>query len=202
MRLLYETKYFSPRDNVKTSVEWNAFYNHSKSYFAFLGMFLPTSSNRLPLIVKCAEWTPGTSCWKGGKRQRRWHRATKGALCTTVTPRSSQICMHTPDTLPPANSSSQNLGSKSLLESDSPCYWAVIHTKGGRSEAGTWGRAPCFELKGILAIRWTSSSTKLLKKKGEKFSVFSGEKWKSFKKSYFRLYGFHSSRPPKATVLT
>lgn len=147
MRLLYETKYFSPRDNVKTSVEWNAFYNHSKSYFTFLGMFLPTSSNRLPLIVKCAEWTPGTSCWKGGKRQRRRHRAIRGALSTRVTPQSSQVCMHTPDTLPSAiNLSSQNLDGKSPLESGSPCYWAMIHVQGGRSEAKAWSRAPCFEL--------------------------------------------------------
>jgi len=55
MRVLYETKYFSPRDNVKTSVEWNVFYNQGKLYFAFLGMFLWTSSNSLPLIVKCVE---------------------------------------------------------------------------------------------------------------------------------------------------
>lgn len=48
-------KYFSPRDNVKTSVEWNAFYNQGKLHFAFLGMFLSTSSNSLPLIVKFVE---------------------------------------------------------------------------------------------------------------------------------------------------
>lgn len=54
-RLFYEPKYFSPRANVKTSVEWNAFYNQGKLYFAFLGMFLSTSWNSLPLIVKCVE---------------------------------------------------------------------------------------------------------------------------------------------------
>lgn len=66
-RLLHEAEYFSPRDSVKTGVEWNAVYNLGKLYSAFTGMFLSASSNSLPIIVQHVEWTPGTTCQRRGE---------------------------------------------------------------------------------------------------------------------------------------